>query len=222
MITQRYRQDYDGEFVVTSTNIQGGVKLQQREWIPNRIINMHVSGRAAVIGSSNTRHRHDYSVLQHHRGGLLGKHKIQTYGCSNVWKDLRLDFYVSTDPRDINLIHTAGYDATTTVYTTSRQCIRYPESFFLVPYQPAMEDLATAVYVAAFDNHKEVFLIGYNNDTAPDNNVWVGQIQEIFKAYHSTKFILVGVAGNMPDMWRKRPNVRVMNYQEFRTYGDIC
>ena len=221
MITERYRRDYDGEFVVTSTNIQGGVKLQQREWIPNKIINMHVSGRAAVIGSSNTRHRQDYAILQHHRGGLMGKNKLQTYGCGNIWRDLRLDFYVSTDPRDINLVHKADYDKNTTVYTTSRQCIRYPESFFLVPYQPMLEDLVTAVYLAAFDNHKEVFLIGYNNDTAPGNDVYVGQLQEIFKAYSRTKFVLVGVAGNMPDMWRNRPNVAVMNYNEFKTYADI-
>ncbi len=221
MITERYRRDYDGEFVVTSTNIQGGVKLQQREWIPNKIINMHVSGRAAVIGSSNTRHRQDYAILQHHRGGLMGKNKLQTYGCGNIWRDLRLDFYVSTDPRDINLVHKADYDKNTTVYTTSRQCIRYPESFFLVPYQPMLEDLVTAVYLAAFDEHKEIFLIGYNNDTAPGNDVYVGQLQEIFKAYSRTKFVLVGVAGNMPDLWRKRANVAVMNYNEFRTYADI-
>jgi hypothetical protein len=221
MITQRYRRDYDGEFVVASTNIQGGVKLQQREWIPNKIQNMHVSGRAAVIGSTNTRHRLDYTVLQHHHGGLMGRNKLQTYGCSNVWKDMRLDFYVSTDPRDINLVHKANYDKNTTVYTTSRQCIRYPESFFLVPYQPQLEDLVTAVYLAAFDQHQEIFLIGYNNDTAPTNTAYIDQMQEIFKVYNSIKFVLVGVAGNMPDMWRRRPNVRVLTYNEFKTYADV-
>lgn len=221
MITERYRRDYDGEFIIASTNIQGGVKLQQREWIPNQIINMHVSGRAAVIGSNNTRHRQDYSVLQHHRGGLMGKNKLQTYGCSNIWRDLQLDFYVSSDSRDINLIHKADYYKTSTVYTTSRLCLQYPEHFFLVPYQPALGDLALAVYLAAFDEHREIFLIGYNNDTAPGNSVYITQIHEIFKAYNRTKFVLVGVAGNMPDLWRKRANVAVMSYEEFRTYADI-
>ena len=52
MIQERYRQDYDGEFVLLQTSIRNGVKEQRREWMINPIQNQHVSGRAAVIGSN--------------------------------------------------------------------------------------------------------------------------------------------------------------------------
>jgi hypothetical protein len=51
MITQRFRKDYTGEFIVINTAWAGGRKRTQREWVPNPIENHHISGRAACIGS---------------------------------------------------------------------------------------------------------------------------------------------------------------------------
>ena len=40
MINQaRYRQDYDGEFVIVETRWSAGKKEQKREWVPNPIEN---------------------------------------------------------------------------------------------------------------------------------------------------------------------------------------
>ena len=48
---QRYRKDYDGEFVVVDTIVAENSTSQKREWIPNAVENHHVSGRAAAIAT---------------------------------------------------------------------------------------------------------------------------------------------------------------------------
>ena len=90
----RYRADYAGEFVVLETKWSGGKKIEKREWIDNPITNQHLSGRAACIGSGIDRNYFNYTVLQRHRGGLLGSKKLQNYGTGIIAQEMRLDFTV--------------------------------------------------------------------------------------------------------------------------------
>ena len=94
MITERYRKDYTGEFIILNTAWAGGKKRTQREWMPNPIENHHISGRAACIGSSVDKLEFDFTILQRHKGGLLGSKKLQTYGVGEIAKQMRLDFAV--------------------------------------------------------------------------------------------------------------------------------
>ena len=55
-MSERYRTEYDGEFVIVSNIVKEGKKLQEREWIENPIKNQHISGRAAVIGHGQSRY----------------------------------------------------------------------------------------------------------------------------------------------------------------------
>ena len=80
----RFRQDYAGEFVVIESRWISGKKEEKREWIPNPIENQHISGRAACIGSTFDQGTFNYTMLQRHRGGLLGSKKLQTYGVGNI------------------------------------------------------------------------------------------------------------------------------------------
>ena len=72
MIHANYRSEYPGEFIVLETKWSGGKKVQTREWIDNPIQNQHLSHRAACIGTSIDLERFNYTILQRHRGGLLG------------------------------------------------------------------------------------------------------------------------------------------------------
>ena len=120
MIEARYRRDYSGEFLVTETRWVGGTKQQKREWIPNNIENHHISGRAAIILSDFDRSRFNYTRLQRHRGGLLGKKRLQTYGCGAIWQHLVLDFWVGKERSDVDGIIAQRYDERSTVYTYHR------------------------------------------------------------------------------------------------------
>jgi hypothetical protein len=75
--------------------------------------------------------------------------------------------------------------------------------------------------MAAFDGHKEIFLLGYNNETPVVDKNWIAYLNSVFQAYSSTAFVLVGTASNMPPAWRSNRNVRCIKYREFVTHCDI-
>lgn len=221
MIQPRYRREYEGEFVITQSRWINGAKQQDREWIPNAIENHHISGRAAVIGSTVDLEKFDYRKLLRHKGGLLGKKRLQTYGSGPLWNNMKFDFFVSTNRYELESIQQQGYSIENIVFTDAKNCIRYPKNFYLIPYTPPISHFAAAIYLAAFDGHSEIFLLGYNCSTPYLDSGHHRQINEIFQAYDSTNFILVGVAANMPDEWRNNRNVQSMDYRSFISYCDV-
>lgn len=222
-ITNRYREDYTGEFVVTKLIWAGGKKEQTREWIPNPIENHHISGRAAIIGSAIDQDQFNFKRLERHKGGLLGKKRLQTYGSGDLWKTMTFDFYTTTSDSRLQEISAAGYSDQNIVYTTAKNVAKYPGKFYLVPHIGHIDELSLSVYLAAFDGHKEVYLLGYNNDTNDIANTitWIENVNAIFSAYKTTQFILVGTETNMPEMWRNNRNVSCYDYREFVTYCDV-
>ena len=221
MIEARYRRDYSGEFVITETRISDGRTEQTREWIPNVIENHHISGRAAVIGSRTDQERFRYQKLQRHRGGLLGKKRLQTYGTGDLWQDMAFDFFVTTDRSQSQAMADSGYDTRSTIYTNANICIENPGRFYLVPFLQPIDNLALAIYLAAFDGHQEVFMLGYNIDTVGGTAAWILDVASVISAYAATQFVLVGTESNMPESWRGYRNVAVMTYRKFISYCDI-
>lgn len=221
MIIPRYRQDYPGEFVLLETKFKAGKKIEKREWVENPIQNHHISGRAAIIGSDTDVAQFDYTRLSRHQGGLLGGKRLQTYGPNTIWQKMKLDFAVTIDPDNLQQIIDSDYCEDNIVYSNAKNCIRYAGKFYLVPFSPVLDELSMAVYLAAFDGHREVFLLGYNNDTPAADKNWISYLNTVFHSYNETNFILVGTASNMPATWRSNRNVRCMKYREFVTYCDI-
>jgi len=217
----RYRADYAGEFVILNSTWAGGKKTETREWIPNPIENHHLSGRAACIGSDLDRWQFDYTRLERHRGGLLGSKKLQTYGPGPITQEMRLDFAVETHTDNLNKILETGYQKNNIVYTTSQNCISSPGEFYLIPYKPRLIDMALALYLAAFDGHQEIFMLGYTDETNGDSLNWQSQIADLFLTYPGVKFYLVGEHTRMPDEWVDCHNTQIMTYREFISYCDV-
>jgi len=217
----RYREDYAGEFVVVETRWTGGKKVEKREWIENPIQNQHISGRAVCIGSSFDRFRFDYTRLQRHRGGLLGSKKVQTYGVGEITQDMRLDFALESDQQKLKQILTTGYQQNNIVYTTPRNCIDIPGEFYLIPQHPRLIDIAAILYLAAFDGHQEIFLLGYNIETPVDQPSWFDQVRQVMDAYAGVKFYLIGEKANMHDVWLEAANCTHLDYGDFVGYCDI-
>ena len=217
----RYRTDYAGEFVILESKWASGNNEETREWIPNPITNQHISGRAACIASDIDSWRFDYTRLQRHRGGLLGSKKLQTYGTGTIAQQMRLDFAIETQANVLSKILETVYQRDNIVYTTARNCIMHPGEFYLIPYNPRLIDIALAIYLAAFDGHQEVFLLGYNDLTNGDALHWTSQITRIFSAYTGVKFYLVGESTRMPGEWVDCANTQTMTYPEFISYCDV-
>jgi hypothetical protein len=221
MLTARYRRDYEGEFVVTKTSWSGGLKTQQRAWIPNQITNHHASPRAACIGSDVDRDQFDFTRLQRHRGGLLGSLKLQTYGTGHIALQMPLDFAAETNEQTLQQLVDQKYHENHIVYTSPRRCLNHPGMFYPVPYGPVLIPQVLAVYLAAFDDHREIFLLGYHRDAPAGSQAFMQQMQQVFDAYTDTVFTAVGRKTQVPEAWLEQNNLRHMTYREFFSYCDV-
>ena len=224
MIQERYRKDYDGEFIIIRTSIKNGKKYQEREWIDNPIENNYISARAVVIGSGSSRERFPIQRLQGHKGGLLGKKRLQSYGSEGCWQELQCDFYVDTVLGEHADIVEAGYSEKVPVYTDAKSCVQYPGEFYMIPYNISLtSDAALAMYIAAFDGHTEIYCVGVDGlDKNHNNNVKaIAQIESVITTYSKTQFIFVNNNSNLHPAWRKQKNYSHMNYQEFISHCDV-
>ena len=217
----RYRADYAGEFVITGSTWGGGKKTETREWIANPIENQHISGRAACISGATDRDKFDYTRLQRHRGGLLGSKKLQTYGVGKLTFEMRLDFAVESNIEQLTRIIETGYQENNVVYTTPRNCILHPGEFYLIPQTPNLIDLVLPLYLAAFDGHQEIFLLGYNIETQIESQNWIQQVRTVMDAYSGITFFFIGESTNMPDLWMDASNSKCLTYREWVSYCDV-
>ena len=221
MITQRYRKDYIGEFIIRNTSWAGGKKHTQREWIPNPIENHHISGRAACIATVADATHFDFTMLQHHKGGLLGSKKLQTYGTSEVAKHMRLDFTVEKDQTLLQELVNQDYFKKNILYTTPRNCIKFPKAFYTIPHNPVVIKQVALAYLAAFDGHQEIFLLGYHADADIGHSNWDVQMEQVIAAYPVTKFYHISYKSQTPASWKNYNNLVQLTHREFITYADI-
>jgi hypothetical protein len=227
---ERYRLEYDGEFVIVETKISGGKKHQQREWISNPIENQHISGRAAVIGNGSSRYNTMFNgklnlqtKIEQHAGWHLGRKRLQTYGSEDCWKEMQCDFYVEFDKEKLAEIKKAKYQERVSVYTHARNCIDDPGEYYLVPYGVRGKSISVATWLACFDGHKEVFLLGIDalNDQDESDIKKVNAMNAVFLDYPAVKFYYVSDGASAHNDWRKNPNFAQMRYAEFISYCDI-
>lgn len=220
MITERYRKDYKGEFVAIQTVWSGSKKRTQREWIPNPVENNHISNRAACIASPMVDF-FDHKILENHKGGLLGAQKLQTYGTGIVAKEMNLDFVVEHDESTLMELVESHYYKNSTIYTKPRFCIEHPGVFYVVPYFSGLLKQVALAYLAAFDGHKEVFLLGYNETADIGRKEWAGQLRDVMNAYPGTKFFHVDYESQTPDEWKSCSNFEQMSHRDFIIYCDV-
>jgi hypothetical protein len=221
MITERYRKDYTGEFIITNTSWSGGKKRTHREWLPSPIENHHISGRAACIASAVDLSYFDFTTLVNHKGGLLGSLKLQTYGTGEIAKLMRLDFAVEKDDTILHELFQLHYYKDNVIYTTPKNCLKHPGVFYTVPYNtPFIKEILLA-YLAAFDGHREIFLLGYNNESEMGQNAWAEQLEKIIATYPSTKFFHVGHKSQTPSSWKNYPNFAQLTHREFVIHCDV-
>jgi hypothetical protein len=219
--TARYRTDYPGEFVVSESRWAKGKKTQTREWIENPIENHHISGRAACIGSPIDHYLFDYTMLAKHRGGLLGSKRLQTYGTADIADQMRLDFVVENSQDRLDKLKTTNYQVENIVYTTSKLVVANPGEFYLLPHTPLMINMALILYLAAFDGHQEIYMLGYNRDALFGSTDGIKQICNVFNTYAGTKFILVGVQADQHPEFFECPNVSGLEFRPFISQCDV-
>jgi hypothetical protein len=82
---------------------------------------------------------------------------------------------------------------------------------------------AQAAYLAAFDGHKEVFLLGVDGTTSEHHidHKHLIDIKQVLEAYPNTKFYFVTDHADPWAEWRSFKNAEVLDYKQFILHCDV-
>jgi hypothetical protein len=245
-IKKMFRANYTGEELVREMHYVDGDWVKTVESVPNVIENIQLSGKAVVLGNGTSRVDMDknlLSLLKNHKGGLLASGAVQTYGCNAIVRDFIPDFVVANDSMASELVND-GYCDQTIIYGTGDMVLAYPGKFYLVPQTPNWNMGATAAYLACFDGHKTVYLVGHDlhsNEKQYQTNVYAGTrgypdlhspttekyfelaMLNVMKMYNEVDFVRVAPTHEyyMPDSWKYLLNLRTQTYREFVLEVDL-
>jgi hypothetical protein len=226
-IKKLYRESYTGEDVVTTLIYKNAQWTPEYEWIPNAITNIHTTSQAIVIGaSSRAEWRHEYqgfdiNLLATHKGGLFGADKLQTYGTNRLYKEFTSDFLI-IDNKEVDEIIESGYCNDNIVYAHANPILDHPGIFYLIPQDPSWNAGTIAVYLACFDGHSKVYLMGFDGRQG-DDTFYEKALKVVFELYPNVDFVRVTPTPEyyMPESWKFQVNLRQITFREFVLEADI-
>ncbi len=241
-----FRSSYAGESVVTDLNFSQAKWNITSEFIGNSVINNQISNQACVIGNGVSRQGFNLGLVINHFGGLLKRSKLQTYGCNALYRDHSPDFLVVSgfDDGMVKEVANSGYCDTNVVYASASQIQSYPGKFYLIPQDPGWNAGSVAAYLAAFDGHTTVYLLGFDNyDTVGANyNMYAGTANyqgqssaqvdpkffeltmlNVFETYPNVNFIRVmpSIYSIMPESWKYVTNLTQIDFHAFILAADL-
>lgn len=229
--------EYEGEFIIHNTSIKDGKRVEDREWIPRTVLNDKHHGIAVIIGNGTSRDKIDLHLLKTHVSGMRGESNAQLYGCNAIYRDTNPDFLVVTHPEMVEEVVESGYADKNVVYSSALQAVKFPGKFHLIPQNIAMNTGSIATYIACFDQHQRIYLIGFDGQRDPgvNNNIyagtknydqinervnetkWLRSMEKLFSAYIDVEFIWVhpNPDYNFPESWNWHKNVQKMTTKKF-------
>lgn len=240
---KRYRSKYAGEDIITERYMEGGQWHETTEHVDNKVINNQISNVAVVFGNGESRTMINPQKIIGKKSGLLGAKAPQTYGCNAFYRDHTPDFMVCTDRILAKEMVDSGFTNDNIVYTHPIISLEFPGKFYMIPNDPYANAGATAAYIACFDGHRKVYLLGCEGQDGSNynNNVYAGSngyseksrnmagakyskhFAEVMSVYDDVDFILVTKSGRypMPSEWVGLTNVRQMSLREMVVDADL-
>jgi hypothetical protein len=171
------------------------------------------------------------------------------YGCNAQYREFEPHFLVAVDVKMVNEIISSGYHRNHQVWTNpNKGVLSKADINFFSPHK-GWSSGPTALWFAAQNNHKEIFILGFdyqgfngrfNNvyadtfnykkstDSATFFGNWLSQTEKVIKEFKSTKFYrVVTPACYIPDrLGPSMANLSHITYDEFnqkfqgRIYSD--
>jgi hypothetical protein len=243
-ITKKYRTDYTGEDIIVERKHEGRVWHDVTETVPNMVTNNQISNRAAIIGNGTSRLEFNLNHLKKPQG-LLGATTVQTYGCNALYRDYTPDFLIVTGNNGIvDEIANSNYINNNIAYTNAIHLLEHPGKFYLIPYDPYADAGTAAAYIAAFDGHTKIYLIGFdgydleghNNNVYADTNgydaKWEYEVEqekfiknraELFDTYSEIDFVWVTRLGKntVPERLKWCGNHRQISFRDMVMECDL-
>lgn len=223
-LKQIYRSSYAGESIVTELTLGNNEWTPETEYVPNSVFNAFVTSQAVAIANGPSRQAFDLKLIENHRGGLRGRNKLQSYACNLSYQEFTPDFLIAVDPVKVKTIAESGYTQDHIVYTNAQYMLKYPGKFYLTPQNPAYDAGSLAAYLACFDGHQKVFLLGYDGYTEASEDVfWVKTLTEVIDTYPMVEFVRVCPTKNFACSTEliRRLNFRQIDFRGFVTEADI-
>jgi hypothetical protein len=244
------RSTYGGDNIVTELLYTGGAWQSTVEHVPNAVFNNQISNKAVVLGNGPSRldlypNGDLFQLLNDHKGGLLAAGRLQTYGCNAIVRDFIPDFVVANDEVASELVNT-GYCDKTIIYGTAAMVLSYPGKFYLVPQDPSWDMGARAAYLACFDGHTTVYLMGFDcydshaneqssynvyantpgypsSDSPNTEAFFIKSMEQVIKTYSHVDFVRVmpNDTYSMPDSWKYYLNLRQISFNDFVREVDL-
>jgi hypothetical protein len=238
-----YRSNYTGEQVVVNATLNNSEWETEHEHVPNSVSNTYTTTHAVAIGNGESRLGINLNLIGTHQGGLFGTNRLQSYGCNALYRDFAPDFLVAVGPAIIKEIAESGYTDDHIVYTNGTSVLEYPGKFYLLPQNLHFDAGALAAYMACFDGHKKVFLLGYDSymQPGPVNNVYkdtngyapsdnienkeyiTNTLSAIMETYSDVEFVRVmPTAGQwVAEAFSNLPNFRQIGFRDFVLEADL-
>lgn len=243
-LNKQYRKDYISEDIVVERKHELRVWHDVTETVRNVITNNQISNRAVIIG--NGTNRLDFNLQQLKKPmGLLGASTLQIYGCNALYRDFTPDFLVALGNNGIiPEIANSNFVNENIVYTNNLHLLEYPNKFYLIPYDPYADAGTTAAYIAAFDGHKKIYLLGFDGHDVPgqnsnvyagttgydnfqefeiENQKWIDNRQQLFNVYDDVDFVWVTPHGRnaVPESLKWCQNHRQISFRDFVLEADL-
>lgn len=233
-----FRNNYLGEDVYSTATYNDGGWQYQTEYVGRTLDNQGFNKKAIVIGNGQS--RLGFSLEEFKKPYV--KNRIQTYGCNLLYKDFTPDFLIVNKPNIVKDVSKNGYAKNNVVYANSEAILTYPGSFHLIPHNPNWNSGSIAAYLACFDGHQTVYLLGFDGNDTPNtnNNVYKNltgyddninqndrfmslSMVHVFKSYPLVDFILVNSTGRgyIPDAWNGVSNLRRLSFYDLVLECDL-
>ena len=226
-IKQIYRSNYSGEDVVTELVYEGGEWNPTTETVPNSVFNAPTTTQAVAIANGATRNEFELKFITLHKGGLFGANKLQSYGCNSLYTEFTPDFLVVVGDENVAEIAATTYPDDNIVYVNGEHLVAHSGKFYLIPQNLSYDAGALAAYMACFDGHKKVFLLGYDSYTEtiehPTQAFFIKTLAEVVKTYNNVDFVRVmpTASYSCDPQLSSFPNFRQISYRDFVLEADI-
>jgi hypothetical protein len=168
---------------------------------------------------------------------------MQTYGCNALYRDHETTFSVANSKDMCEEMVASGYCDNHIVYTNASHLPNYPGKFYLVPQNVIADAGTIATYLACFDGHEKIYLLGfdgwagdgYNNnvyagtpgyastDFTVNDDFWTASMLKVMTTYTEVQFVRVMPTKNWKcaSAWKALPNFRQIDYAEFVNEADL-
>ena len=213
-----------------------------------------LSDHAVVVGNGVTANQFDLTTFLPYREttpwgaatpwiSKRQRRNFLTYGCNAIYRNFKLDFIACTGEGIIKEIAETTMEKAGMSYANAKYLEKYPGEFNFLPQNPEFNAGAMAAYMAAFDGHQRVFMLGFDGIDTPNNNYnmfantanypalnypineeyWVRSLTTVMNVYSDTEFIRVCPTKKFrtPDAWKDCLNFRQIDFRQFVSEADI-